>query len=157
MSPVSRAGSVTEISPRHSLLRKIFVVFIYEKLAWLRVLWPRSHWLGRNFLDKIASLPQHSGQNDNFCLECISALAVCELALLHESYHSRERCKFMFHHFGCFPWISPRSTELKFPISWQTTKLIPVTKPGAYEALNCRFSHDVTKIQTTKLLILLIF
>ena len=28
MSPVNRAGSVSEISPRHSFLRKIFDMFI---------------------------------------------------------------------------------------------------------------------------------
>ena len=34
MSPVNWAGSVSEISPPHSFLRKNFDVFIYEKPGW---------------------------------------------------------------------------------------------------------------------------
>ena len=34
MSPVDRAGSVSEISPRHSFLYKNFDVFRHEKAGW---------------------------------------------------------------------------------------------------------------------------
>ena len=73
MSPVNRAGSVSDISPRHAFLRK--KMCSYEKPGWpgYRDLGNRARNLsrmntsallpGRNFFDRIAPLSDHSDQN----------------------------------------------------------------------------------------------
>ena len=82
MSPVNRAGSVSEISSRHSILRKKFDEFYekpggpgYRDLGFCdRDLGNRARNLShmntparsiprRNFFDKIASLSHHSDQD----------------------------------------------------------------------------------------------
>ena len=78
MNLVNRAGSVSEISPRHSFLRKNFDVFI--SVARLACYWDlgfcdqhpenfpiwtlQPGWRDEICFDKTAALLQHSGQND---------------------------------------------------------------------------------------------
>ena len=45
-----------------------------------------------------------------------------------ESYDSREKYKFMFHHFGCVSWIYPGRPGWNFPYE-HTTEFVPVTSP----------------------------
>ena len=66
MSPVNRAGSVSEISPRQSFLSKNIDMFknIDEGPGWkFSHMNTPARWPGRNIFDKIASLSPDSGQN----------------------------------------------------------------------------------------------
>ena len=87
------------------------------------------------FLDKIASLSQHSGENGIIFVLCVFPLEEY-VNWSPQSYYSREWYKLMLHHLGC---VSSIQYE-------QTTKFVPVTEPTrvpcSYEqALNHLLPH----------------
>ena len=127
------AGSVSKISPRHSFFRKNVDKFVWgaglARLPRSRCLWWRSR--EDNFPARVTGTKLF-GQNSfafakgpkwlNTCVLCISALGVCELALLvksPQSYNSCERYMFMIHHFGCFFNFIPVTEPARLPGSYE--------------------------------------
>jgi len=79
----------------------------------------QSEWPRQNL---IALLSQHSSQNGIIFVFYVTPFE--NYANYLQSYNSRERCKFVLHHFGFVSWISSRSPGLKFPI-WTDIKIHP--------------------------------
>ena len=135
MSPVNRACSVSDISPRQSFLCKNIDVFIREaELARL----PRARFLvtrmkifpyehsspvtgTKLFKQNSVALTTYRPKWHNFGLVCITSLGVCELALLVKLQDSTKLLQSRTTQVYVPPfWLcflnSLRSTGLKFPI-----------------------------------------
>ena len=134
MSPVNRAGSVSEISPRHPFLCKNIDVFIWEAgmaafATELSVtgmtIFPYEHSSPvtgtKLFKQNSVALTTYRPKWHNFGLVCITSLGVCELALLvklqdsTKLWQSRTIQVYVPPFWLCF-LNSLRSTGLKFPI-----------------------------------------
>ena len=136
MSPINRANSVSEISPRHSFLCKNSDVFGwpgYRDIGRKNRIFPYDHFSPvtgtKLFKQNSVALTTYRPKWHNFGLVCISSLGVCELALLAKLQDSTKLWQWRTIQVYVSPfWLcflnSLQSTGLKFPI-WTHHRIRP--------------------------------